>query len=326
MGSRPKIGLALGGGSARGLCHIGVLKVLHKNKIYPDYIAGTSMGSIIGALYAAGHTPEQIEELFKTTDWKNSIDFTIPGQGIIEGYFIESEIKKVIGNKKFSELQIPFRAVSVNLDTKKKVVFSKGNVARAVHASSAIPGIFAPVIIGKHRYVDGVLADPTPYDVVKEMGADIIIAVDLFQRYTTAKPPQVEERTLTDELKEKFIAEELLNVKSYLTFSRFPKFVDRLMQKLFDRVFNPKKIMDHMAKKEYLPLVGIIYESTNIMYNNFAKEKLKNAPIDILILPKFKHSTWTEFDQVDKLVKLGEEATKQKMPKLKKLMRTKRPS
>ena len=323
MGKRPKIGLALGGGSARGICHIGVLKVLHRHKLYPDYIAGTSMGSIIGSLYASGCTPEQIEEMAKTTDWKNLVDFTIPKQGIIKGHFIEEEIKRLIGNKNFEELPVPFRVVAVNLDTKKKVVFSKGNVARAVHASSAIPGIFTPVKIGKHRYVDGVLANPTPFDEVKEMGADIIIAVDLFQKYSIGKPPKVEEKTLAEELKEKFIAEELLNIKSYLTFSRFPKFVGRLMQKLFDKLFYPQKVLNYMTDKEYLPLVRIIFESTNILYNNFAKEKLRNAPIDILISPRFSHSVWAEFNQVEKLVRLGEEAARKKIPQLKRLLRTK---
>ena len=98
-----KIGLALGGGSARGLAHIGVLKVLHKHKIYPDYIAGTSIGAVIGSLYAAGHSPDEIEEIAKTTKWKKMVDFTIPKAGLIEGRMIENKIRKLVSNKEFSD-------------------------------------------------------------------------------------------------------------------------------------------------------------------------------------------------------------------------------
>ncbi len=120
---RLKLGLALGGGSARGLSHIGVLKVLHKHKIYPDYIAGTSIGAVIGALYSADHTPQEIEEIAKTTDWKKIVDFKIPKAGFIEGDLVERKIKKLVGDKKFSDLSIPLRVIAYNMTHHEKAVF-----------------------------------------------------------------------------------------------------------------------------------------------------------------------------------------------------------
>ena len=135
-----KVGLALGSGAAKGLAHIGVLKNLHKHKIYPDYIAGTSMGAVIGALYCVGYTPEKIEEITKTTEWKNIIDFDIPKAGLIRGRLVENKIRRLLKDKKFSDLNTSLKIVSYNFDKKEKVVFSKGNVAKAVRASISIPG------------------------------------------------------------------------------------------------------------------------------------------------------------------------------------------
>lgn len=318
MSRKLKIGLALGGGSARGLTHIGILKVLHKYQIYPDFIAGTSIGSVIGAVYAAGHSPEEMEEIAKTTDWRNIFDFTIPKFGLIGGYLIEKKLKKLTSNKSFHDLKIPFRVVAVDIDAQEEVIFSQGNVARAVHASLAIPGFFTPVKIGRKRYLDGGLINPTPFNVVKKMGADVILAVDLFHELKTTPGPPVPHTTLFDELKKKFIAEELLNFKYYLTPSHFPDFIIRLLHRLFDRLLSVQKVLRILTRKEPLPIFKVIYNSTNILSNALAQEKLKNAPSEVcLIAPSFAGLTWTDFDQAEKFIRLGEIAMEKKIPEVK---------
>ena len=119
---RKTIGLALGGGAARGLVHIGVLKVLHKHKIYPDYIAGTSMGAIIGAAYAANRSPDELHEIASTVDWKKMVDFTVPKSGIIKGDAIEKGFQKLVKLKSFKELVIPLHVVAYNVTKKQKVI------------------------------------------------------------------------------------------------------------------------------------------------------------------------------------------------------------
>ena len=111
------------------------------------------MGAVIGALYCVGYTPEKIEEITKTTEWKNIIDFDIPKAGLIRGRLVENKIRRLVKDKKFSDLNTSLKIVSYNFDKKEKVVFSKGNVAKAVRASISIPGLFAPIKIGKYRYI-----------------------------------------------------------------------------------------------------------------------------------------------------------------------------
>ncbi len=313
-----KVGLALGSGAARGLTHIGVLKVLHKNKIYPDYIAGTSMGAVIGSLYAVGHTPMEIEKIAKTTDLKNIIDFTFPKSGLLRGELVENKIRKLTKNKNFSDLEVPLKVVSYNLTKRQKVVFSKGNVAKAVRASSSIPGIFSPTIINKQRYIDGVVTDPTPYGVVREMGADEVIAIDLYKKEKTVTGPSTKEGSLIKELKEKFILDELLNVKNYLFPERWPNFIRKVLTWSFDKILYPARVLKIMAGRELPEITRVLYDSINVLSNNLAKERLSCANIDIKISPSFGTLKWSDFDEVDSFVKLGEKAMQKELSVLKK--------
>jgi NTE family protein len=177
-----KIGLALGGGGARGLAHIGVIKILEKNNISIDFISGTSMGAMIGSFYASSKDIEKLEKTAKTTDWKKLASLIDPSlkEGIIEGKKVYNFIREQIGDVSFSELSISFSAISTDLKTGKSVMFKQGkDVASAVRASISLPLIFKPVEIGGKILADGGLSMPVPVDAVKDMGADIIIAVDL---------------------------------------------------------------------------------------------------------------------------------------------------
>jgi predicted acylesterase/phospholipase RssA len=318
---RKTIGIALGGGAARGLVHIGVLKVLHKHKIYPDYIAGSSMGAIIGAAYAAGHSPEELEDIANTVDWKKMVDFTVPKSGIIKGDAIEKGFQKLVKNKSFKQLATPLSVIAYNVTKKQKVVFSKGDVAKALRASSSIPGIFSPAIINKNEYIDGVVVDPTPFGVVREMGADIIIAVDLYNKDTQTKSTAPKKGSLMSELREKFVIVELLNIKNLLFPERWPKLIRRFLQWMFDKILYPTKVLRILAKKELPQITKVMYESFNIVVNNYAKERMEHADIDIKLRPAFKRLRWSDFEKVTPFVKLGEKVMEEQIRTLQRKLR-----
>lgn len=177
---RAKIGLALGGGGARGIGHIGVIKAFEEIGVKFDYIAGTSAGSVVGALYAFGKPISEIEELAKSLKRKNIIGGMIPFLKPAKTENLEELINKAFGDiTVFSEMKIPFCAVCTDLKTGKEVDFDYGNVAKVVSGSCAVPGIFTPVAYEGMHLVDGGLRNNVPVDVVKKMGANVIFAVDV---------------------------------------------------------------------------------------------------------------------------------------------------
>lgn len=211
--SRPKVGLVLGGGGARGLAHIGVLEVLEQHQIPIDYIAGTSMGALVGGLYAAGLSVGDIEEVVKGIDWDAVFQDSAPRQekayrrkqddnlamiqgrigvsgeglqlapGVVKGQqiylFLERLTKPVADVRDFDALSIPFRAVAADINTGQAVVLGEGILARAMRASMSLPGIFSPAVVDDRILVDGGIANNLPVDVARDMGADLIIAVDV---------------------------------------------------------------------------------------------------------------------------------------------------
>lgn len=185
---RKKVGLALGSGAARGMAHIGVLEVLERESIPVDLIAGTSAGAVVGALYAQGKHAGQIRKLVTEFGWKRLtpfIDPSLPKSGLIKGNKVKDLLTLFIGGDvKFSDLKIPFACVATDIITGEEVVIDKGLVPEALRASISIPGIFA-VVSREGRYlVDGSLVNPVPVSVVKCMGADFIIAVNVIPDVT----------------------------------------------------------------------------------------------------------------------------------------------
>jgi NTE family protein len=179
---KEKIGLALGSGAARGLAHIGVLKVLEREGIRPDVVAGSSMGALVGALYARDRNIGRIEELALEVDWKKVvllIDPTLPRTGFIEGRKAKDLLKSIIGDMEFSELGLPFACVTADIESGEEVVIEDGPVVEAVRASVSIPVIFTPVKRKGRFLVDGGLVNPIPVSVVRRMGAGFIIAVNV---------------------------------------------------------------------------------------------------------------------------------------------------
>lgn len=174
-----RIGLALGGGAARGFAHVGVIKALEAQGIRPNFIAGTSAGSVVGAIYAAGANPFEVQRLAMEMDESQVADWGLPSRGVLKGEALEGFINRVVGNKPLDKLPIPFGAVATDLQTGAAIVFRSGNTGQAVRASCAVPDVFKPVEIRGREYVDGGLASPVPVHAVKEMGATFVIAVDI---------------------------------------------------------------------------------------------------------------------------------------------------
>lgn len=177
VNKKVKLGLALGGGGARGFAHLGAIKAFEENGIKFDYIAGTSVGSLIGALYSSGLTSSELIEISKSITKKdikkNKIAF-MPSSTI----GLQEIVTKILGDKSFDDLKIPFCAVSVDLKSGKEIDIKKGNLPKAIAGSCAVPGVFNFVEYGDYRLVDGGLQNTIPTDVVKEMGADFVVSVD----------------------------------------------------------------------------------------------------------------------------------------------------
>ena len=176
---KKKIGLALSGGGARGIAHIGVLKVLHDHRIPVDYIAGTSVGALIGSLYAGGVNITTMLEIATKLKWKHFFRIVLSKSGLVSSEEIETFVTSQIGKKTFADLEIPFAAVTTDLKTGRQVILDKGPVEKAVRASCTFPWMYIPVKHGEDLLVDGCLKNNLPSDIVRKMGADIVIGVNV---------------------------------------------------------------------------------------------------------------------------------------------------
>ncbi|OGW37591.1 MAG: hypothetical protein A2010_11230 [Nitrospirae bacterium GWD2_57_9] len=181
--TKAEVGLALSGGAARGIAHIAVLEVLEKDDIPIHSIAGTSAGSIVGALYAAGMPLREIKRVLVNAKWRDILSFTLPKVGLISSEGIYRFMESVLPVKKFSSLKIPFAAVAADLKTAEKVVLDSGSVARAVQASCSLPVIFTPTELNGKVLVDGGVASQIPVRTVREeLGARKVVAVNVNYR------------------------------------------------------------------------------------------------------------------------------------------------
>ena len=177
----PRVALALGGGAARGFAHIGVIEVLEENGIHADIVTGTSAGSLVAAMYASGRTGKELETIALNMDESALTDWSFPGRGLIRGAALADYVRAQVGNRSFDQMKIALGIVATDLDSGKPILFRRGDVGTAVRASSAVPAVFQPVKLGTHEYVDGGLTSPVPVRSAREMGADVIIAVDISQ-------------------------------------------------------------------------------------------------------------------------------------------------
>jgi NTE family protein len=175
----PKLGLALGGGAARGFAHIGVIQVLEEAGIRPDLVVGTSAGSLVAALYAHGKNGAELANLALTMDEGTITDWAYPGRGLIRGEALARYIREQTGNQTIEQMKMRLGIVATDLDSGAGILFERGDTGQAVRASSSVPAVFQPVKIGEREYVDGGLVSPVPVRYARQMGAEMVLAVDI---------------------------------------------------------------------------------------------------------------------------------------------------
>ncbi|HEY0954526.1 MAG TPA: patatin-like phospholipase family protein [Roseateles sp.] len=175
----PRLGLALGGGAARGFAHIGVIQVLEENGIKVDLVAGTSAGSLLASLYASGKGGKELQALAESMDEGAITDWSFPLRGLIRGEALARYVRDKTGGKAIEQMVLPLGIVATDLSDGSAILFRSGDTGTAVRASSAVPAVFQPVKIGTREYVDGGLVSPVPVRFAREMGAQLIVAVDI---------------------------------------------------------------------------------------------------------------------------------------------------
>jgi len=185
----PRIGLALGGGAARGFAHVGVIQVLEEAGIRPALVTGTSAGSLVAALYASGKNGAQLQHIAESMEEATIADWTLQvlSRGALRGEALAKYVNVQVGQKQIEALPMPLGIVATDLKSGERIVFRRGNTGQAVRASSSVPGVFQPVTIDGREFVDGGLTSPVPVKVARDMGADIVIAVDISQEPLRAK-------------------------------------------------------------------------------------------------------------------------------------------
>jgi len=303
---RPKkIGLALGSGSARGWAHIGVIDALSEAGIQIDYVAGTSVGAVVGAVYASGKI-HSFENSILQFDWKKVVSFldvVFPKSGLIDGNKIADFVRTHVGEKNFKDLPLPFCVVSTDLVTGREVIFQEGDIIEAVRASISIPGIFTPVRNDDMILVDGGLVNPVPVSVVREMGANFVIAVDLNHDIVGSKginKTSVPDSATLAQDKEK---EQVLTKRD--------RMLDAL-NKRFETLNLPAltQIRQWMSRDPLPNIFEIIMSSINIMETQITTTKLKTDPPDLLIQPKLGHLKFLDFHRAKEAIFEGYRETK----------------
>jgi len=286
-----KVGIALGGGAVRGLAHIGVLKVLERYKIPLRYIAGTSMGSIIGGFFAAGVPADEMEDFALKLSGKKALKFFTPSwshSGFINGKNIVKYLNTLMPDRDISSLQVQFRAVATDFFTGEKYIIEKGGLWSAVRASSSIPVIFTPAVSGHRILLDGGLSDPLPTSVVKNMGADIVISVNV------VPPPEYKKNIKSKKSVVNNLAAKISNWKLVPIMKSGRHFVN----------------IEFSHKKRILPsLMNISMQTRNIVeYNLILMDIITNKP-DFLIEPNRDVTVgWFEFDRAKEIIRNGEKA------------------
>lgn len=178
----PRVGLALGGGAARGFAHIGVIQVLEEAGVRPALVAGTSAGSLVAALYASGRNGAQLAALADAMDEATIADWSFPGRGLLRGEALARFVREHTGGRTIEQMKLPLGIVATDLDNGQAILFQVGDAGLAVRASSAVPAVFQPVRIGSREYVDGGLVSPVPVRFARQMGAEVVIAVDISEQ------------------------------------------------------------------------------------------------------------------------------------------------
>ncbi len=311
--SRPKLGLALGSGAARGLAHIGVLKVLEEADIPVDIITGTSMGAFIGAMYAAGVPVTQMEQVALEIDWLSMarlLDPVVPTSGFSDGKKLVSFMAELLPARDFKDLRLPLAVTATDINTGEAIIIKQGDLLEALRASLAFPGIFSPVRFGQRFLVDGGLRNPIPTDVARNLGAEIIIGVCTI--------PSVNKQTPETFLPTRHSGSEAI--------SRWRDFFNtRKIEQAFRSAIGQESdessgdVADNLKAPN---IFRVFAQSVAIMENVINELHLRQNPHDLIIRPALEGITLLEFHRAKEVISAGEAATRAVLPEIEYLLKT----
>ncbi len=294
---RPVIGLALGGGAARGFAHIGIVRTLIAHGIVPNVVVGTSIGAVVGGAYAAGHL-DQLEEWARSLQPRNILgylDIRLNGSGLIGGDKLAAQLEAAMGNTLIEELPLKFASVATEVRTGHEIWLTHGRIVDAMRASYALPGIFSPVMVGDRWLVDGALVNPVPVSTARAFGAEIVIAAnlssDVFAHSTTiySHGPPAE-----------------IGMIPALDAAIEPAPPKRGLSKFF----SPERTV----KREFFGGGGrpgistVMVDAFNIMQDRITRARLAGDPPDLLISPRVGQIGWFDFHRADDLIEHGARA------------------
>lgn len=296
--SRPTIGLALGSGSARGLAHIGVIRAIEEADIKIDVVAGTSIGALIGAVYASGHL-DTLEGAFRSLDWKRMgslFDPVFPRSGVIDGRKIAEFVRAHVHVQSIEQLPIPFCAVATDITTGEEVLIRNGDLIEAVRASISVPGIFTPVRHDSSILADGGLVDPVPVSPARALGADMVIAVDL--NHGIVKGKALRRKGHQRQTPTKTLAR--LGGKNYAWAAA------RIGEGLQNSHNPAVNWFRAWLDKEPLPsLVEVLLASLYIMQAQITESRLLIERPEVLIRPPLSSVHLLEFDRAEEMITIG---------------------
>ena len=311
MSLRKTVGLALGSGSSRGWAHIGVIEALEEENIPIDCVAGSSVGSYVGALYASSSL-KSLKEFVLSMDGKkvfSYFDVVFPRSGILDGTKRLKELFSIHTDvADFSELKIPVLMVATDMATGKKVVLKSGNIFNALRATMSIPGLFAPVKVKDRWLVDGGLVDPVPVGVARGLEADVVIAVDLSSGVVSHKKPKRQTKPTAKKTGDS------------------PAYESEMLKKLVDYYEHAEtsftsKISELLHRESSTPdIIETVMTSINIMQARITRINLAVEPPDILIQPRLGQLKMMDFDQVEQTIEEGYLGVKEKIEDIKKLL------
>jgi NTE family protein len=289
---RPVIGLALGGGAARGFAHIGILRTLIAHGIVPNVVVGTSIGAVVGGAYAAGHldTLEQWARSLQPRNILSYLDIRLNGSGLIGGDRLASQLEAAIGSTLIEDLPLKFATVATEVRTGHEIWLTHGRMVHAMRASYALPGIFSPVLVGDRWLVDGALVNPVPVSAARALGAEIVIAANLSSDVFTHSTTVYSHGAPAD--------------APVAAIEAAPP------KRGIGKFFSPERTM----KREFFGgggrpgISSVMVDAFNIMQDRITRARLAGDPPDMLITPRVGQIGWFDFHRADDLIAHGARA------------------
>ncbi|HCP31793.1 TPA: patatin [Candidatus Acetothermia bacterium] len=295
MVQKKKVGLALGSGGARGSAHVGVLKILEENKIRPDVIVGTSMGAEVGGAYAAGIEVAELAAIWQSMTFGRVVKTllpTIPWSGWSSGGEVLRTIRRLVGDLIIEELPLTYAAVATDLQTGLPYTITEGPLAQAIRASLSVPGLFTPVWIDGHLLIDGGVSNPVPVDVIRQLGAEMVIAVDVL-----VHPKEVR-----------------------LSGIPVPDYRERILGII--KRMESSKPGENETRRFYPSVFTVLFQMSTVFQRRISELSLQAHPPDVLICPDFS-PTPPCYSDVRNGIKAGEEAARRALPTIYKLLYSK---